>query len=391
MKKLVRNTLSLGMVLVIGAGCGGNKINLAKYKRISPKRVVVPEVCKNEYKVVNPKVAVVNFTNNSTFGIANINKSNSSSQSGFAIGATPNFIGAVAGSNTKSYSEKRKVDAKLSQSIVPVVENLILNLGGAEIFTRNDMKKIDTELKFQDSGLIDPQSAVEFGKLSGVKYIITGSIDNVETKYRNNAEAAKSAAKATQNSDNKLVKYGAMLASLVASATDGMLIKTRYTIKILDVESGKIVFSKQLEGDVNIGKIPNPTFDQLVGGIKAAINESLPQVSEDFSKFFAVKGYITDIRAKGTDLIARVNLGSKDKVVENSIFKVYTFEENLDPITNKKSCDRIELETTLRATNQIGSNYTWTTVELADGEEIKIQQLVQKTSKKGGLLNAVKF
>ena len=140
----------------------------------------------------SPRISVP-FTNNSTFGIAEVNKANKSAVGGLAVGVGPNFIGAVAGSKSKGYNEKRKIDAKLSQAVVPVIENMIVNLGGAEIFSRNDMKKIDAELKFQDSGLIDPNSVVKFGKLSGVKYLITGSIDNVKQHYRGYNDAANSA------------------------------------------------------------------------------------------------------------------------------------------------------------------------------------------------------
>jgi len=374
-------------------GCGKNQLDISGYEvsNIDRAKVTIPESCQEEYKQAIPSVAVVAFTNNSTFGIAEVNKANKSAVGGLAVGVGPNFIGAVAGSKSKGYNEKRKIDAKLSQAVVPVIENMIVNLGGAEIFSRNDMKKIDAELKFQDSGLIDPNSVVKFGKLSGVKYLITGSIDNVEQKYRNNEGAAGVAVEVTKNSDNKAVKYGALLAKAITSVTDGMLIKTTYTVKIIDVESGKIVFSKQINAENNIGKIPNPNYDQVIGGIKAGINKTLSEVAEDFSRFFAVKGYIVKLRAKGDKLIAQVNIGSKYGVKENTIFEVYTFEETIDPMSGKKTCDRIKMDTILKATDRITKDYTWATVDQNKNEEIKLLQLIQKTSKEGGLLNAIKF
>ena len=65
------------------------------------------------------------------------------------------------------------------------------------------------------------------------------------------------------------------MASVAASVTDGMIIKVKTTVKILDVETGKIVMSKTLNGSANIGKIPKPNYDQIIGGIKNAVNESL--------------------------------------------------------------------------------------------------------------------
>ncbi|MEA2049425.1 MAG: CsgG/HfaB family protein [Campylobacterota bacterium] len=404
MKKMVKNTLLSGAAIAVLVGCGGNQLDVAKYQTKIKVKAEIPEICMPLYKSNMPKVAVMEFTNNSTFGKAEIANSNTESEtssvstnkSSAAIGLVANTHGVGLGvskenistNNTKSNSNtssvKRSVDAKLSSSVTGPLETLVVNSGGATLFTRSDMDKVDAELKFQDSGLVDPESAVAFGKTSGVKFILTGSIDNVDQKYRDNSAAADGVAKQTGQSDNLGVKLLGAALSMGASMTDGMIITTKLTVKMIDVETGKIVFSKQLEESGNIGKIRNPNYDQVVGGIKKAMLEALPELKQDFATYFAVKGYITKLRKDGDDVIAQVSIGRDQKVVENQLFTVYNFEESEDVMTGAKTCDVIETTTKLRASQQIQPKTTWATVEEGECSSLKLKQLVQKSHEKAG-------
>jgi len=393
--KFKASLLSVAAIAVL-TGCGGNKVDVLSYPTKIRDKVTIPEICMPEYKSAMPTVAVMDFTNNSTFGKANMNETNSNSEvkrkaaavAGIVASPTGVGIGAVSASNVKRKSTtsnvQRDVDAKLSASVTGPLETIVVNSGGAKLFSRSDMDKIDAELKFQDSGLIDPKSAVKFGKTSGVKFIITGSIDNVEQNYRDNSKAANGVGRMAARSDDNAVKLIGALLSIGASVTDGMIIKTKMTVKLLDVETGKIVFSKQLEEDTNIGKIPQPNYDQVVGGIKAAMLSSLPALEKDLSIYFAVKGYITKLKAKDKEVIAQVNVGRELKVEEDHIFKVYALEENEDPMTGVISCDVIETTTKLRASQQITPKFTWTTVSEGNPGILKLGQLVQKSNEKAG-------
>ncbi|MEA2019255.1 MAG: CsgG/HfaB family protein [Campylobacterota bacterium] len=396
MNKMLRNTMLSATAIALLAGCGGNKLDVLSYPKQVKTKVQIPEICMPKYKSAMPTVAVMEFTNNSTFGKAEISTNKSQSEkvrkSAAVVGivATPVGVGvggaSVSKTNTKSKSTnvKRSVDAKLSSSVTGPLESLIVNSGGAKLFTRSDMAKIDAELQFQDSGLVDPDSAVEFGKTSGVRYIITGSIDNVDQKYRSNEAAAGAVSNATAKSDNQSVRLLGSLMKLGASVTDGMVITTKLTVKMLDVQTGKIIFSKTLEENANIGKIPEPSYDQVVGGIKKAMMDALPTLNKDFANYFAVKGYITKIKANGDDRIAQLNIGRDLKVVENQLFKVYSFEESEDPMSGEKSCDVIETNTQLRASQQIQPKTTWATVEEGEASSLKLGQLVQKSHEKAG-------
>jgi len=393
---MLNNKLKVSLLsittIVFFVGCGGNKLDVLSYPKNIRDKVVIPEICMPQYKSAMPTVAVIDFTNNSTFGKAQMtDKSTNTKVHRNAVGAA-GFVGLgvaggyVSNTNRKSQTSKtnRNVDAKLSASITGPLETIIVNSGGAKLFSRSDMDKIDAELKFQDSGLIDPKSAVRFGKTSGVRFIITGSIDNVEQSYTDNSTAAIAVSSVTSQSKDSGVRLIGALLSMGSLVTDGMKISTKMTVKLLDVETGKIVFSKQLENEINIGKIPQPNYDQVVGGIKSAMLESLPALKEELAIYFTVKGYITKLKSKNNETIAQINVGKNYKVQENQLFKVYAFEENEDPLSGDITCDVIESTTKLRASQQISARSTWTTVEEGSADILKLGQLVQKTNEKAG-------
>jgi hypothetical protein len=356
-----------------------NKINVAKFPHKINDRVSIPPTCKSQFEESLPKVAIVKFTNNTTYGKATINFKDK--KQGAEIGLLGTSIGAKA--EKKEYNEKREVDAKLSESVTSPLENLILETGAAELITREDIDKIDKELKLQDSGLLDTDTIVEFGKQSGVKYLITGSIDSVEESYRDNEGASKDVNSVTSKSDNNAVKVVGLLGRVITSFTDGLSIKTKVTVKMLDVETGKLVFTKKLQGEKFVGKLKRASFDQVTGAIKATIIESLPQISPEFNAKFSVKSYVTQIRSeeKGSDdMIAQINLGSKNKVQENQYFNVYKYEAYADPLSGKESCDLIQMPIELKITNQIGPDRTWATVE-GEVEQLRIGHLVKRSIK----------
>jgi hypothetical protein len=383
---LYKNISIFVIISVIFTGCiqTKNNLNVSNFSSKIKDKLNIPEDCRAEYNTTLPTVAVVDFTNNSTFGKASINSSNKKENNSFfaGIGISPvgAGVGAVVDSNETVIKTKREVDAKLSASIVPLIEDIVISSGGAKLFSRNDMDKIDNELKFQDSGLIDPNSAVEFGKLSGVRYIITVSIDNVEQEYKGNSDIAAAAQNVASHTDNKDAQIATGLVRLFTEWTDGMIVKTSVTIRVIDVQTGKILFSKIVRAKKNIGKIKKPTYDQIIGAIKSSIQKSLNDVKSKLSEYFSIKGYITQIRKDGDQLIAQVNIGNKYNVVENQKFAVYSFEENTDPMTNKTTCDKILTPVVLKASNQITNTHTWASVE-TNGGSIKLLQLVRKLEK----------
>jgi len=358
-------------------GCSNKNIQLSKYRTKINTKEKIPQICRSEYNAVLPRVAVVDFTNNSSFGKATTHDKIKSIKAG--VGIMPTFAG-IKGESVQR-STKRKVDPKLSKAIVPLVESMLLKTGGATLISRADMDKIDEELKLQDSGLLDPNTVVEFGKTAGVQYIVTGSINYVKRNYSNLSSASQAIHDVTKQTDELAVQVAGALLHAGTTLFDTMNIQTSATIKVIDVATGKITFTQDISEEIDIGNYPHPTYGQVVGGIKAAIAKSLPQLKNDFQRYFSVQGYITQIRKKDEDVLVQVNIGNNYKIKPDQLFKVYAFEENKDPLTNKLSCEKVELPVLLKATKHISNAHTWAVVQEGESDILKLLQVVQKTKK----------
>ena len=391
--------LAIASILLTGCG-GGGKLDVSEFQTTSADRakVRIPKVCQDEYKNAIPKVAVVNFTNNSTFGKADITNTKGSSKTtknavgAVGIGISPVGIGAVGASHStrktkfKVEEAKRKVDAKVSGTVTDAVEATLAQMGGAKIYSRTDLQKILNEQKLQQSGLLSEKNLVEVGKIAGVKYIVTGSINNVKQKYIEKTDTLSSAD--TGNKTLNQLKTVANLAILVKNAVlSGMTVETSMTIKILDVKSAEIVFSKKVSGKSSIGDVKNPSFDQLVGGLKEAAANAIKEANADLSKYFKVRGYVVKIKSNKKDRVALINIGENMKIKTGQEFFVYSFEEVQDPISGAKSCDMTKAPLTLTASNQITRSKTWANAK-GKVRFLKVGQLVERKpieNKKGML------
>lgn len=379
--KFALNLLLMTFTISLFLGCASKNINPQDFQNEEKRLVYIPESCQSIYKLALPRVAVLSFTNNSTYGKIDLSTTTTTKTDrvGFGAGITPFGVFGGAGADSKSIkdSQNRTTDAKLSESVTAMVENLLANHGGVRLISRADLDKINDEMKLQDSGLIDPSTVVEFGKISGAQIIITGSIDNVEQKYINYQGAANAVNQQTSRSRDTGVQLAGMFLKIAADLSEGMIVKSKITIRAIDAQTGKILFSKALDKEVNIGKIMQPSFDQIVGGIKKAIDESLPQMQAEFTQYFSVRGYITKIKHSDGDYLAQINIGKNLKVDQSSQFAVFAFDEIIDPINGSKTCDQIMLPTKLEATEQITATHTWTKVQ-GNGAGLRLGVLVQK-------------
>ena len=75
------------------------------------------------------------------------------------------------------------VDEESTKGILVFIENAFVNIGKVKVVDRQNIENIISEHKFQLSGVVDEETAVEIGKLSGADIIVTGSINYVGKKY----------------------------------------------------------------------------------------------------------------------------------------------------------------------------------------------------------------
>lgn len=365
-----------------------------------------PKVCRASYESVIPKVAVVNFTNNTTFDYASVVQANvkgasqRSAAGGAAVGVAPGGAGVVWAAKEQrqfqrdSETTQRQITAKLSESVEDGVMDTIVNIGGAKVYTRKEMEKIFSEQKLQQSGLVDESTLVRLGKLVGVKYIITGSVNNVDLAYTSYESARKGARDTGKEAAKRSEDAGAALASLIAGsvvaaaleAMEGWNIGAEITLRILDVETGEVLLSDKVTGKQNIGKIPYPNYDALIGGIKKAASKGLDAARPKLSKYFTVRGYISQLRssANGKERIARLSIGEKVGVKPGTKLNVSTFEEmeDEDPATGnrKVTCNQFKLPVELTVSDQIQADGSWAVIEgkRESVQRVKVGQLVER-------------
>jgi len=396
--------LLIGSVVaaVLFTGCG-TTINMSDYQTKVRQVYQVPDICKSEYESLKdiPRVAVLPFANNSSLSKANTSNTNANASyqhaSATGIGVGAHGIGVAHASAGKIKVNKnttsRVVDPKLDKAITSALEGVLVEMGGASVYSRTDLDKVMKEQKLQQSGLIDENTMVKLGKLAGVKYILTGSIDSVTQEYKDYENMGKAAAQVATNGGQKQdlssQLFGAAL-KIGSSALSGMKITTRVTFKIIDVQTGKIVTSVQKEETKNIGKIPNPTYTQIVGGVKDDIMEALKDAKVELSDFFRLTGYITQIRTDGKKekFVAQINLGKKDKLQPAQTFSVYSFEENEDPMTHKITCDKITMNVKLKVSdNQLQQTNAWTIVDGDDAPKVRAGQIIKRDKLSNSLIS----
>jgi curli biogenesis system outer membrane secretion channel CsgG len=362
-----------------------------------PKETI-PNICKAAYAPCDFKVAVVNFTNNTTFEFAKMVESSvrgavdKTKTGGAVAGAVPGAAGIVWGEKEKTNFQKdaqtteRQINAKLSESVEDGVTDEIVNMGGATVYTRKDLEKVLSEQKFQQSGLTDDTTLTQIGKLAGVKYIVTGSVNNVDLSYKLFESARKGLDKGGSGS-----YLGDLMGSVMAAgfeAQEGWNISTDVALRIIDVETGGILFSKIVTGKHVIGKIPYPNYDALIGGMKKAASKGILDIRPQLSKWLAVKGYVVQTRTSpdGKQRSVLVNIGEKQGLKAGSELLVYTFQEITDPFDEKKvSCDIVKLPVELKVTEQLQSDKAWAIIQGKPEQihRVKTGQLVERKPLEG--------
>lgn len=395
---MVKKLLFFVIAALFLAACASTiKIDPTTFTVDTGAKETIPPVCKSNYEFAKIKVAVVNFTNNTTFDYANVVQTNvqgsgeKTAVGGAAVGVVPGAAGIVWGQKEKtqfqqdSQTTQRQIKAKLSESVEDGVTDELVNMGGATVYTRTDMEKIMTEHKFQRSGLTDENTLARLGKIAGVKIIITGSVNNVDLSYKTYESARKGLDEKTESAMANIFS-SAVAAGL--ESQEGWHISTDISLRILDVETGEILFAKIVTGKHLIGKIPYPNYDAMIGGMKKAAAKALEDARPQLSKWFAVKGYIVQTRTSpdGKDRSAMINMGEKQGLKTGSELLVYTFQEITDPFDEKKvSCDRVKLPVVLKVTDQLQADKAWV---ILDGppeaiSRVKVGQLVERKPLEG--------
>jgi curli biogenesis system outer membrane secretion channel CsgG len=361
---------------------------------------VVPNVCKPLYETSATPVAIAPFSNNTSFDYARevqvhvTGSSDRQAKGAAAAGAAPGGVGVVWGAEERRRFQQdtrmtqQEMNAKLSESLEDAVLDRIRGIPGIRVYARKELNKVFDEMKLQQSGMVDEATAVRLGKLAGAKLIVTGSFNNIALSYRStqsiqqgSRDLGRRAADDRRGGDALLAALAGHVVAAAAEAVEGWTVETEVLVRVIDVETGEVTFSKSFKGREGLGKIPYPGFAEVVGGVKKAGNRELGDLRPALSRQFSARGYILQTKTSpdGSQHIALVNLGSKAGLTERTELSAYTFSEVEDPISGQKSCDPSRLPVVLRMTDQIQPDKAWVTIE---GEpdcvkRVKMGQLVE--------------
>ena len=162
------------------------------------------------------------------------------------------------GETTSALDYRSKTFSVDRYSEIPrsLLEDVIINLG-SDVIERQSLHKMLTEHKFiTDSGLADTTTAIKIGKMLGADTLVVGTITDIKKKRK------------------KFKGYGI--------STNFMMVDTSIRVRVIDIESGRIVFSKKAKGSARVDA------SEEKAPIAESIEDAVETISEEqrFISFF---------------------------------------------------------------------------------------------------------
>jgi hypothetical protein len=191
------------------------------------------------------------------------------------------------------------------------------------------MSKIGSEVRFQESGLVDEQTAIQIGKIAGVNYMLLGTVTPTN----------KMSSKRDQRVYTSKGRKGSTTRTVINEVDESHEISVTITARIVDVETSQVVWSGSETSDAK----ENKTYDassyyvgisnELTSGIAANLaNESAYFLSYKLRREFAGEYiYVTD--RSGKDFI--IDSGTAHGVENGMVFLVYAEGREIKGKNNK--------------------------------------------------------
>lgn len=170
-------------------------------------------------------------------------------------------IDAPTNPNQNTKIKTRVVD-RYTEAPRAILEDILLQFPNVIVVERQQLDKMLLESEYgRKSGLVDSKHAIEIGKQLGANSIVTGTIINIREK------------------NQSFKGYGI--------TTNTKIIVSTIRVRVIDISSGRIVFSKLIESSI-------PYNSSNSGGIRNSdtafevMNSSLNKLRKDkqFSIFF---------------------------------------------------------------------------------------------------------
>lgn len=388
--KSIRFLMSLLLLFVV-ASCGGKKhLDLTGMVPMPQDRetVNVPKECEYLYGTKSYEVAVVEFANNTGYGDMTVknrqtNAAGVSDTVGVGVGTgrvdrRGNYVGMGVGSShtVSAYSSNStefmsQFAPSLGTFAQSVTEETLAQLGGVNLINRSHMDKILREQQFQMT-LADPNSVMEFGRLSGVKYIFTGSVDNIQAQYT-------APSSVSGNGSNLGMMVSALSAGYNAAAS-GWFVSTAMTLNLIDAETGKVIYSKTVKSKERATQSPNFQPDIIINTAKRIMGNAVQAAKNELTNIFEMNGYINEMR--GGKKVVQINLGSEKGIHYGDVLDVYDVQVATDFLTKESKCNLVKLDARVTVSDQISSGGSWGYLEGAEAalRNVKIGSHVKRSA-----------
>lgn len=237
------------------------------------------------------------------------------------------------------------------------IENVLVKNRNIQILDRKIASKLKGYIKDRNLKTI-PNNLI--GNIS-LDYIVSGSFEkvNVSKRYVNTLPGniiGGILINSTNCNDSKSCKTGRNISNVMnvadAIMNPGYWIykgEVAGNIKIYDASSMMLLESISFSGNSEMTEnasllsnngAKNGNFETV---IKYALDESLITSRNKLHNIFLYNGYILEKRVYNGKTIFRINLGSNDGLVMGNKFKIYSIENNYNPITDENNMEEIEI------------------------------------------------
>lgn len=387
---MLKNYFILFSIIILVSCAKNYNLNPNAMQPLDSDKLTVDMVkeCQHLYEPKKWEIAVLEFDNNTGYGDMDIKNTSSNTKGnaktvGVGVGVAKvdrrgNAVGVgVGASNTNFKYSTNSVEfmgqfaPSLGTFAQSITEETLSQLGGVTLINRSHLEKVLKEQQFQMT-IADPDTIMEFGRLSGVKYIVTGSVDNIQAKY-----VAPSNVRA-DGSD--LAAIISLVSATYDVAASGWFVSSKMTISLIDAETGEVIHSKSVEDKIRASQSQNFQPDVIINAAKKIMSDAVNTSKNEFMKIFEVTGYINELR--GGKKIAHINLGNNKGIQAGNVFDVYNLNISTDFLTKEKKCDLVKLDAKIVVSDQISEDGSWGFIKGSKSvlDNIKIGTYIKRVS-----------
>ncbi|NLL37003.1 MAG: hypothetical protein GX256_05730 [Fretibacterium sp.] len=208
-----------------------------------------------------------------------------------------------------------KASGVTQQQADAVMDLLVRSLSGSKtiaVFERSQLKEtVGKEVRLGQSGLVDPSTAAELGKVAGVQYILLGAVTELSSKASGGA----------------IPIYGSL-----GIATGSEEARTTIDVRVIDTSTGAIHLALSEQGSSK-SEVSGLTIAGAVlaegtfGGLEGrAIEDAVMRLAWNIrSELGGESSHVLSVDSKS----ARIDIGSSTGAKEGSVYLVYMDGETI--------------------------------------------------------------